>query len=377
MAAGASHTGDSGAWYGIQGLGVDDYRIVTKGGPDADDDYAYTSLYRSTTGTGALSSSRSTVEGHGSGTTNNTNSIEMEYPWMVTSQYSQTGTWPTRNGAVHIYKYNSSTTAVLTHHTEIANPHTVHYFATNVAIKNELIATGHYHDASVRTYIYSSASDTWSASTKLYPFNTSGTYATNLGFGRVVALDYDSNSSKWTLLAGTSGGESGVHVFSRNLSTWSYQGVLSASDATSGNASEHFGLASSSNPNPIAIYGDWAAVGYPYGHVIYTFKRTGTAWTYMQKLSSDTTGEPVSGLGQSVSMNESRLVAVGNSNSHIHIWDRIDDIWTLTARFSGDMGSDNTSNQGHIVKIIPSGRIVLSNPYYNSEEGIIRNYDPS
>ncbi|MGE3735012.1 MAG: putative Ig domain-containing protein, partial [Blastocatellales bacterium] len=163
----------------------------------------------------------------------------------------------------------------------IANDGAVYeHFGNSVAISNDTILIGAYHDKiggnddQGSAYVFKRTNTTWTQQQKL----TGSDGADGDVFGWAVALEGD------TAVIGAPYADSGaVYIFTRSGSSWSEQQKLTVSNAS---INANFG-------SSVALYGDTLVAGarfdysgnYPGVGSAFVFSRSGTTWSQQQKLT--------------------------------------------------------------------------------------------
>ena len=140
---------------------------------------------------------------------------------------------------------------------------------------------------------------------------------------------------------GDNSNQGSVYVFTRNATVWTFQQKISAED---GAASDEFGGA-------VAIDGDTLVVGAQYDDVdgnsdlgsAYVFTRSGTVWTFQQKLKNIEAVNANDNFGCAVSLSgETVLVGapgVSNSKGAAYVFIRNGTVWTQQTKLNASDGA--------------------------------------
>lgn len=170
-------------------------------------------------------------------------------------------------------------------------------------------------------------------------------------FGQGMAISADRN----TLAVGASSrdasfaNQGSVFVFTRNGGTWLQQAEIFATEPF---FSEGFGatggIALSADGNTLAI-GSPQAIDY-YRGCVYVYTRSGSTWTFQQKISSST-GQDYADFGESCALSDDGNVLVigepkqnagGTERGRVHVYTRVDGVWSLDNYF----GASTPVNSG-------------------------------
>ena len=148
-------------------------------------------------------------------------------------------------------------------------------------------------------YVYEPGDSQWIEKQKLVPSDGSA----NDQFGRSVAIEGN------TIVVGSyyDDGTGSAYVFARLGSVWTQQQKLIAPDAASG---DRFGCSAAIDNNIIVIgaYGDDSQTG-----SAYVFTRTGSTWSFQQKLSD---AQPGDNFGYSVAIDNNTIIIGAPNHSH-------------------------------------------------------------
>jgi len=192
-------------------------------------------------------------------------------------------------------------------------------------------------------YVFTRSGTTWSLQQKL----TASDGAMYDQFGNSVALSGDTAlvGAYWDAVS-ANGGQGSAYVFWRSGTTWTQQGVLTASD---GAANDHFG-------NSVALSGDTALVGATGDDVgandsqgsAYIFTRSGTTWTQQEKLTAsdgaagDHFGVSVALSGDTALVGADRDAFGANDNQgSAYVFTRSGTTWTQQAKLTASDGAAN------------------------------------
>ena len=210
-------------------------------------------------------------------------------------------------------------------------------FGISVAIDGDYAIVGANGDddngsSSGSAYIFHRGADGWTQQAKLRA-SDGGEFD---GFGYAVAIDGN------YAVVGARGGPDdfgAAYIFHRTGTTWTEQGILSASD---GDAGDDFGTS-------VAIQGDYVVVGANEDDdggqgsgSAYIFHRTGTTWTQQAKLTASDE-DPFDNFGDSVVI-DGNYVVVGASRKGagaVYVFHRSGITWSEQEKLRA---ADGTSN---------------------------------
>ncbi len=223
------------------------------------------------------------------------------------------------------------------------------YFGYSISIFGDtaLIGAHFSNDDKGSAYIFTRTGTTWTQQAIL----TASDGAVEDQFGISVSLYED------TALIGAYAWNSGTgaaYVFTRTDSTWTFQQKLTASD---GEVSDYFGVS-------VSLFGDTALIGaFTWNGgmgAAYVFTRTGITWTEQQKLTSS---EPVSPewFGTSVSLFEDTALigAVGHwtTNGAAYVFTRSGTTWTFQQKLTASDGQED-DNFGYAVALYDNTALI-------------------
>jgi hypothetical protein len=145
------------------------------------------------------------------------------------------------------------------------------HFGTSASLSGDTVILGaRFQDATGAAYVFVRSGGVWTEQQKLVaPDAAAGDY-----FGAAVALQGDTAvvGAFYQDEGGTNAGA--AYVFVRSGTIWSFQQKLVSSDLATGH---RFGTS-------VALSGETALVGAPGGDAAYAFVRSGTTWAEQQKL---------------------------------------------------------------------------------------------
>jgi len=193
------------------------------------------------------------------------------------------------------------------------------------------------------------------------------------GFGLAISVQESNNtmilgSYNKTVNSQTSAG--GVYVFTRSGSTWSEEQIIDVTDAgDSAVAGDWFGVS-------VSLTNDRIAVGAPYRNdgsvgrgTVYTFTRSGSTWSFEQKISP-TNGNSGDNFGWSVDIDNNVYLSASSHNQDydendlnfvsnagaVYLFE-FDSTWTQTEKMVIN-GRSNNDNLGFRIEV--SNNTVLS-----------------
>ncbi len=225
-------------------------------------------------------------------------------------------------------------------------------FGRSVAISSDTVVVGAPGDDVERgaAYVFVGAGANWSQQAKLLPSDPE----TGASFGHAVAIDGSSivvgAPYKDFIFNGGSFENAGAgYVFVRSGSTWSQQARL----RDNLNVGNYSGLS-------VAINGDRIAVGIPgakipfnaYAGSVDIYERSGTVWTYRNRLATINEGQDGDRFGHSVALSGNVLVvgAPGDDYGYntdsgaVYVYKRSRTNWSLDVRLIGAATGDNLGN---------------------------------
>jgi len=212
-------------------------------------------------------------------------------------------------------------------------------------------------------------------------------------FAAQVAM---SNDASTTVIGSdhedTRGGNAGAaYVYVRSGTNWNYQAKLMAPD---GQASDHFGrgtIGVSPDGNAVAIGAPWEDQRSGDAGAVYMYTRSGTSWTYRQKIIAPHTGGHRFGASCDLSTGGNKLIVGApyddqhyfSNNGHVYLYNRSGNTWYLEAEAIEDGELLNTNDHfGDTVAISDAGDVVLvsapgkdNSPFGNDGTGYIYRYN--
>lgn len=188
-------------------------------------------------------------------------------------------------------------------------------FGYEVAISGGTIAMGSdVDDYRGAVFVYTGSGSSWALQQKVTP----ATRIVDADFGDSIGLEGD------TLMVGAPAEREHtgrVYVFTRSGRTWSQQAALGATDAAK---QRDFGA-------DVALEGDTALVGAPWGNSVYAFTRSGGTWTQQAKLRP--TGGSVGSFGAAVALSGATAV-IGGWDDYAYVFNRAYGVWAQQSMVS-------------------------------------------
>eukprot|EP01083_Nonionella_stella_P182295 655572_1 len=252
--------------------------------------------------------------------------------------------------------------------TAVYNPTDNDRFAWGLDVYGDYALIGAYGDnpkgtQSGSVYVFQQHDDQWNVTQRLFPDD--GGYMDN--FGRTVCV-YDSYAFIAAPYDNDMGSDSGsVYIYSNVDDIWTQSVKLTPDDLTD---NAFFGW-------DIAMYHDYALIGAPswWGSSpkgsAYFYQKVNDSWTFVMKVSPDT---PVTaGFGVSVAMWDDHAIIgayedtddSGNITVSAYVYQKVNDIWSQTAKLIPSDGTSGEDMNGLPVSIY-ANYAVIGASYSNS-----------
>lgn len=237
-------------------------------------------------------------------------------------------------------------------------------FGTSVAMNSDatiaLIGAPYRDDSGISNrgavYIYTRSDSTWTFQQKILAPNS----VSQDCFGESIALNQDATIALISAYRDDGGinERGGVYYYTRSGSTWTYQNLILASDAS---VDDYFGYRIALNSS-----GDYALIsahgknegGIPYSGAIYIYTRSGDTWTYQGRINQPDR-EANNLFGSALSLNSDATVAlIGASmkdesglvdSGVVYLYTRSGGTWTYQRKLlsfireTGDQSGYNTA----------------------------------
>eukprot|EP00656_Telonema_subtile_P003536 TRINITY_DN1160_c0_g2_i1.p1 TRINITY_DN1160_c0_g2~~TRINITY_DN1160_c0_g2_i1.p1 ORF type:complete len:479 (+),score=90.83 TRINITY_DN1160_c0_g2_i1:140-1576(+) len=160
--------------------------------------------------------------------------------------------------------------------------------------------------------------------------------------GYSVSVDGDS-----ALIGSFDVTDKAAYIFTRSGSTWSQQGMISASDPAGSGASDGYGKS-------VSLSGDSGIVGSP-NHgtpdagAAYIYARTGTSWLQQAKLTASPAGSAADGFGQSVAISGTMAIVgapdsdvAASSSGAVYVFTNSGGTWSQTSTLTASDSAAST-----------------------------------